>query len=418
MPLLTAAEPDLAGFPRLDRPEALARLAAVRPAAYARSRNALDGAVTGLSASLTHGVLSLPEVLAALCARQALPVQHKLVFELGWRAYFRHVWRHRGAGIFDSLHPGPRPEAACRDTVPADVREARSGLPVIDQAVRTLYASGHLHNHARLWLASYLVHLRGVHWRAGADWLLGLLFDGDLASNHLSWQWVAGTGSHQPYLFNAENVARHAPPAWHSPGTLLDTGYDSLLAWAQGEPPPAPAPRLAGVAEPVLLSAPPADLGLVAPQPAAVAGLPLRLVHPWHLDDAEAPPGGRVLALWPSDGPRPLAWRAERWRRVGQRLQALAGSCWWGPGEAIAQALATAGPLALRDDPHLPPALRRLATQPEPALFPEPGRLQPSFSAWWHRVTRGLHDAAELLPPERAPRPPAQAALPLWTPTA
>ncbi|MGC8035725.1 FAD-binding domain-containing protein, partial [Salmonella enterica] len=74
-------------------------------------------------------------------------------------------------------------------------------------------------NHARMWLASYVVHLRKVHWRAGADWMVGHLLDGDLASNHLSWQWVAGTGSHKPYLFNAENVAKYAPAEWHSPGT-------------------------------------------------------------------------------------------------------------------------------------------------------------------------------------------------------
>ena len=58
---------------------ARARLAAVRPAAYASSRNHLDGAVTRLSPYLTHGLLSLPEAAAALAARHALPLQHKLV---------------------------------------------------------------------------------------------------------------------------------------------------------------------------------------------------------------------------------------------------------------------------------------------------------------------------------------------------
>lgn len=40
-------------------PAAHARLAAVNPEAYARTRNALDGAVTRLSPYLTHGLLSL-----------------------------------------------------------------------------------------------------------------------------------------------------------------------------------------------------------------------------------------------------------------------------------------------------------------------------------------------------------------------
>ena len=88
------------------------RIAAVQPGAYARSRNHLDGAVTRLSPYLTHGVVALPEVLQAIAGRHALPLNHKLVQEFAWRAFFHHVWRHRGDGIFSSIHDGPRPEAA------------------------------------------------------------------------------------------------------------------------------------------------------------------------------------------------------------------------------------------------------------------------------------------------------------------
>ncbi len=70
---------------------ALARIAAVRPGDYARSRNAIEGAVTQLSPYITHGFVTLPEVLAGVAAKYRLDVQHKLVYELGWRAYFRHV---------------------------------------------------------------------------------------------------------------------------------------------------------------------------------------------------------------------------------------------------------------------------------------------------------------------------------------
>ena len=47
----------------------------------------------------------------------------------------------------------------------------RTGVPAVAEAVRTLYATGMLHNHARMWLASDLVHVRRVHWRTGAGWL-------------------------------------------------------------------------------------------------------------------------------------------------------------------------------------------------------------------------------------------------------
>src|SRR5512139_2804483 len=111
--------------PTLDA--ARARLAAIRPDAYARTRNRLDGAVTRLSPYLTHGFLTLRDVAAALAERHALDVQHKLVYELGWRAYFRHAWHHLGDGIFASLHEGPVPDDAYAHELPADVREARTG---------------------------------------------------------------------------------------------------------------------------------------------------------------------------------------------------------------------------------------------------------------------------------------------------
>jgi Deoxyribodipyrimidine photolyase len=190
---------DAVGFPPT-LAAALSRLQAVRPSDYARTRNALDGAVTRLSPYLSHGLLSLPQAHAAISARHPLDPQHKLVYEFGWREYSHHAWAHRGAAILASLHPGPLPEHAYADTLPADIREGRTGVPAIDCAVRELYASGYLHNHARMWLASYVVHLRKVHWRAGADWLYAHLLDGDLASNHLGWQWVAGTASHKPYF--------------------------------------------------------------------------------------------------------------------------------------------------------------------------------------------------------------------------
>jgi hypothetical protein len=47
-----------------------ARAARTVPSAYARTRNALDGGVTGLSPYLTHGIISVPEVARSVTARQ------------------------------------------------------------------------------------------------------------------------------------------------------------------------------------------------------------------------------------------------------------------------------------------------------------------------------------------------------------
>ncbi|KQW43343.1 MULTISPECIES: FAD-binding domain-containing protein [unclassified Roseateles] len=386
---------------------ARARIAAVRPAAYARTRNALDGAVSGLSPYLTHGLVTLADVLAGVVAHHPLSVQHKFVYELGWRAYFRHVWQHRGAAILRSLHAGPLPESAYASELPRDIRDARTGVPVVDQAVRMLYATGMLHNHARMWLASYVVHVRQVHWRAGADWLYGHLLDGDLASNHLSWQWVAGTGSSKPYLFNAANVARYAPAAWHSPGSVIDTSYEALdamsrqprLQWQM------PVPGASSV-EPGLLGAPPAAMGAVAPNAAAVAGREVWLVHPWRLGELPAglPPEVRVVGLFVAHFHRAWPWSERRWRFVGSRMAELAAELWHGEAADIATALKAARSVRSITEPHLAPWLPGWADcEAAPALFPPVDQRCDSFSKWWRRATRGLDSAADLLAVNEVP---------------
>ena len=358
------------------RAAALTRLAAVRPGDYARSRNAIDGAVTRLSPYITHGLLTLPEVAAnVLASHPGLNPQHKFFFELGWREFFAHVWQHRGEAIFESLHAGVLAEAAYAAELPQDIRQARTGVPVIDQAVRTLYATGYLHNHARMWLASYVVHLRKVHWRAGADWLYGHLLDGDLASNHLSWQWVASTGSHKPYLFNAENVAKYAPPEWHSPGSVIDTSYEALDAMARSGKPVLARRNTEGVEEPPLA-------GLMQTDTADVAGQDLWLVHPWSL--GEPPPGRMPVALFIDEFHRAWPWSAARWAFVGERMAALTPQRIAGSSQQIAAALHGARSVQTVADAHidawLPLAVQR---QPLPRLFAPVDLPCASFSRWW-----------------------------------
>lgn len=386
---------------------ALARIAAVRPAAYARTRNALDGAVSGLSPYISHGFVSLTDVLAGVAAHHRLDMQHKFVYELGWRAYFRHVWQQRGDGILRSLHEGPLPDSAYATELPADIRQAQTGIPVIDEAVRTLYRSGMLHNHARMWLASYIVHLRHVHWRAGADWLYGHLLDGDLASNHLSWQWVAGTGSRKPYLFNAENVARYAPAAWHSPGSVIDASYETLDQLARQAVPAAPASPAGPVTdEPLLLDSPPAALAATAPSAADVAGRDVWLVHPWSLGQLPPalPADTLVLGLFVDEFHWAWPWNERRWHFIGRRMVELTDRLWQADAAAIGAALASARSVRSIAEPHLAAWLPRWATcEPAPALFPPVNRRCDSFSQWWTQASRGLHSAADLLAVNEVP---------------
>jgi len=183
-------------------------LAETDPIAYENSRNYLDGAVTFLSPYIRHGVLSLAEVRDV--AFQTQSKVGKLVQELAWRDYFQRIYGQIGAAIWqdrEAYKTGFKAEDYS-DELPDDIKEGQTGLACIDAFSRDLVQTGYLHNHARMWLAAYIVHWRRVKWQTGAHWFLQHLLDGDPASNNMSWQWVASTFSHKPYFYNRENVEK------------------------------------------------------------------------------------------------------------------------------------------------------------------------------------------------------------------
>ena len=371
------------------------RINAVNPIDYARTRNAIDGAVSHLSPYITHGFISLREVYEGVAHQHGLNPQHKFVFELGWRAYFRHVWQYRGDAIFASLHEGPLPDHQYSKSVPDNIRQANTGVNAIDVAIRGLYDTGSMHNHARMWLASYMVHLRKTHWRAGADWLYGHLLDGDLASNHLSWQWVAGTGSHKPYLFNAENVARYAPESWHSPGSAIDTTYENLAHMAHqvsdGLHPPNPSPLARPAAiEPALVCDPPSPWHHTAPDASLVQGRDVWLVHPWSLGalPTDLPPDTLVVGITVSDFHQCWPWSPNRWHFVEQRMADIAALRWHGEASAFKSALEKASSVRCVTEPHLAFWLAQWAACTTPApLFAPVDPICHSFSQWWKQAS-------------------------------
>ena len=188
------------------RHEALKRLNSIDAIAYNRNRNFLNGAVTHLSPYFRHGCITLKE--ASNIARDRFGANsEKFVFELAWRDYWRRVWFDMGNDIFSDMED---PKVALGDKLMPDfIRQGITGLPCMDGFIRNLTHTGYVHNHARMWFAAYVVHWLKVDWREAADWFENHLLDGDKASNHLSWQWVASTFSSKPYFFNKENLARY-----------------------------------------------------------------------------------------------------------------------------------------------------------------------------------------------------------------
>ena len=84
-------------------------------------------------------------------------------------------------------------------------KEGRTGVPVVDAAMRQLQEIGWMHNRARMIVASYLVKDLLIDWRWGEAWFMENLLDGDPAANNGGWQWTAGTGTDAAPYFRIFN---------------------------------------------------------------------------------------------------------------------------------------------------------------------------------------------------------------------
>jgi deoxyribodipyrimidine photo-lyase len=202
----------------------LQRLHEVRPSQYGATRNYLDGAVTRLSPYLTHGVLTTRQVGQEVLRRATYQQAEVLLRELAWRDYYHAMWQDIGDGIMQDLRY-PQPGTTQQD-LPKAVIQATTGIQVIDQAISELYQHGYMHNHARMWTAMLCCAVGQTYWKQPSRWLYYHLLDGDIASNTLSWQWIAGTARQEPYIANQENLNHYSRT--NQSGTFLDYAYDEL----------------------------------------------------------------------------------------------------------------------------------------------------------------------------------------------
>ncbi len=94
-------------------------------------------------------------------------------------------------------------------------KQGRTGMQIVDAAMREMYVTGRMHNRARMIVASYLTKHLMSHWKIGLDWFEDCLIDWDPASNAMGWQWSAGSGPDAtPYfrVFNPDTQAEKVRP--------------------------------------------------------------------------------------------------------------------------------------------------------------------------------------------------------------
>jgi deoxyribodipyrimidine photo-lyase len=165
-------------------------------------------ATTRISPYLRWGCVHPRTLLGDLAGNESAGAQ-SLRGELAWREFHADVLWHRPDAArrnydarFDAIRydTGAAAKAAFERWC-----EGRTGYPIVDAGMRQLLAEGWMHNRVRMVVASFLVKDLHLPWRWGARHFMRHLVDGDLASNQLNWQWVAGSGTDAAPYFRIFN---------------------------------------------------------------------------------------------------------------------------------------------------------------------------------------------------------------------
>ncbi|MEM6609703.1 MAG: deoxyribodipyrimidine photo-lyase [Pseudomonadota bacterium] len=243
--------------------ERLEDFVAQRMARYDADRDRLDLAgASGLSEPLSYGEISPRQCYwaAASQARTGDAGAMTFVKQLIWRDFAYHLVFHTPhittANWRRDWDKFPWSEA---ESEPVNAwRQGRTGIEVVDAAMREIYVTGRMHNRARMLVASYLTKHLMTHWRIGLDWFADCLVDWDPAANAMGWQWAAGSGPDAtPYfrIFNPETQAAKFDPngdyrqRWLGPSPEAAQFFQAIpRRWNLTETDPYPAAPIVGLA--------------------------------------------------------------------------------------------------------------------------------------------------------------------------
>ncbi|KAG1752675.1 DNA photolyase, FAD-binding/Cryptochrome [Suillus paluster] len=187
---------------------------------YDEARDRGDRDTTSrLSPYLSAGVISVRECVRA--TMKLLGIQKvdagrssgvgRWMQELAWRDFYTNVLayypRVSMGRPFQEKYAGVKHLNAWK--------EGKTGVPIVDAAMRQINAMGWTHNRMRMIVAMFLSKDLLLDWRLGERYFMEKLIDGDLASNNGGWQWSASTGvDPAPYfrLFNPYTQSSKADP--------------------------------------------------------------------------------------------------------------------------------------------------------------------------------------------------------------
>jgi hypothetical protein len=162
--------------------------------------------VSCLSPYISHRLITEYEVAKKVLNKFPYQKVEKYIQEIFWRVYWKgwlelrpQVWTD-----FTEDLKGIEEDKNYQIAV-----SGKTEIQCFNDWVNELKENNYLHNHTRMWFASIWIFTLNLPWQKGAEFFMKYLYDGDAASNTLSWRWVAGLqtkGKH--YVAQGWNIAK------------------------------------------------------------------------------------------------------------------------------------------------------------------------------------------------------------------
>ena len=160
---------------------------------------------SNLSKYISHRIINEYDLVREVLSHYNLQKVDKFIQEIFWRVYWKGWLEHRSEVWRDFVDSDPTySEEEYKKAI-----NGETGIECFDDWVKELKTENYLHNHTRMWFASIWIFSLNLPWELGARFFMKYLFDGDAASNTLSWRWVAGIQTQgKNYLARESNIRK------------------------------------------------------------------------------------------------------------------------------------------------------------------------------------------------------------------
>ena len=162
--------------------------------------------VSCLSPYITHRLITEYETAKLVLKKYPFQKVDKFIQEIFWRVYWKG-WLELRPKVWTDFIEDLKKIKDNENYLKAVNGETE--IQCFNDWVKELKNFNYLHNHTRMLFASIWIFTLGLPWQKGAEFFMKHLYDGDAASNTLSWRWVAGIQTKgKNYLAQSWNISK------------------------------------------------------------------------------------------------------------------------------------------------------------------------------------------------------------------